>query len=616
VRKPKRELVEGVLVASGMSCPKCHGSDPLALYEKEDEDGNKYVDGFCYSTCGYLNPEEVEGYDTRGVINKKSGGNKLSIEELESIQSLPMIGWKDRRIKKSTCEFFGVHTRVDDDNNPLYRYYPVTENDEITGFHVRDVLAKEAKSKGESTDKPGFFTLGKNKTKESQLFGQTKFAAGGKFLVIVGGEEDVMSFSQANLERTSYKTPVVSATNGEPNTAAQVKANYDYVSSFEKVIIMLDNDDTGRKAADEVARILKPGQAFICKINDTGFKDPNDYVRNGKEKDLIDVFWKAERYSPVGVYKLSQMWDAFANSTDDELIPFPPSFGKLNEMLGGGIARGEVVTFGAYTSIGKSCIISNIVHHIISQTEFKVGALYLEATQKEVVRDLLSLELDTNLRKQTKDKLDMTYLRNQFFGRLAEKDNFVFIDHQGSLSNDEIFNKLRYLAKAEQCDMIVIDPIQQAVNSSDNTAVIEFMDSILKLAKEANIAVLLVSHMRKPDSDDPHACTEYDLLGSSAINQVSFTTILASRDKMAKDINQRNSTQLKCVKNRRYSETGPAGWLRYDDTTTRLYQTFDPYENEVDLDKELFGEIAEEMGVDIVAEKKGWNIQRPTTEEV
>jgi hypothetical protein len=91
--------------------------------------------------------------------------------------------------------------------------------------------------------------------------------------------------------------------------------------------------------------------------------------------------------------------------------------------------------------------------------------------------------------------------------------------------------------------------------------------------------------MRKPSSEDPHHVSEYDLLGSSSINQIAFNTILLSRDKMHKEALVRNSTKIKIVKNRRNSATGDAGWLRYDHETTHIFASSDPYEqlNQMDM---------------------------------
>jgi twinkle protein len=133
------------------------------------------------------------------------------------------------------------------------------------------------------------------------------------------------------------------------------------------------------------------------------------------------------------------------------------------------------------------------------------------------------------------------------------------------------------LAKAEGCDVIIIDPVQAGVNSSDNGAIIEFMDTLLKFAKQTDTCVIAVSHMKKPSTDNPHEVSEYCLLGSSSLNQIAFNTILISRDKMNSDPIKRSATKLQLVKCRRTGNTGIAGWLRYDHETTHMYATSDPY---------------------------------------
>jgi hypothetical protein len=107
------------------------------------------------------------------------------------------------------------------------------------------------------------------------------------------------------------------------------------------------------------------------------------------------------------------------------------------------------------------------------------------------------------------------------------------------------------------------------------------MDTLLKFAKETDTCVLLVSHMRKPSDDNPHNVTEYNLMGSSSINQIAFNTILISRDKMNECPIKRSATRLQLVKCRRTGNTNDAGWLRYDSNTTHMYATPNPYAEQV-----------------------------------
>ena len=543
----------------------CTSSDAMAVYKKKDKDGKDKLDAFCFSCQGYFNDSELEEH---GVTEQETKVHKIKDVEVDfsSIQSIKCRGWKDRGITRFTSEKYGVHTELDSENEVISRYYPVTNNNKIVGYKKR-TLPKT------------FIGIGNTKA-TGEMFGQSVFESGQKYLVVTTGEEDAMAFAEA-LRSTSngveYWTPCISITAGDGSIIKQFKANYEYLASFSKVVLAFDNDEPGQRYLEEAARILPPGKAFIAKFP-RDVKDACDMLKAGKVAELKQVFWKAEPFSRVDVLHLSQMWDDFENEDSNVKIPFPCAWSHLNEMMNGGMEKGEISILGALTSIGKSTLVSSIVYNLIENTPFKVGTMYLESTKREVVRDLLSLDAGVNLRTKSRDSIDIEALKNRFFEGLAKRNQFVYVDHQGSISTTEIFDKLNYLAKAEGCDVIVIDPIQAGVNSSDNAAIISFMDTLLKFAKETNTCVIAVSHMKKPSEENPHAVSEYSLLGSSSINQIAFNTILLSRDKMNECPIKKSSTKLQLVKCRRTGNTGEAGWLRYDHETTHLFATSNPYD--------------------------------------
>lgn len=553
----------------------CNSSDAMAVYRKENEEGESVLDAYCFSCQGYFHQGQLEEHGVK-MYEIPDKPHKEYQTDFSEIESLPSRGWKERGITRFTTEKYGVKTEVSEDGELLSRHYPITSSGKVVGYKKR-TLPKE------------FVGIGNTKA-VNEFFGQAVFESGQKYCVLTTGEEDAMAFAEV-LRSTSngveYWTPCLSVTAGDGSIIKQIKANFEYINSHAKVVLAFDNDEPGQRYLEEAARLLSPGKAFIAKFP-RDVKDACDLLKAGRGAELKQIFWKAEPFSRVDVLHLEQMWDDFENEDNNVKIPFPPAWSHLNEMMNGGMEKGEITVIGALTSIGKSATISNIVHHLIDNTNFKVGAMYLEGTKREVVRDLLSLDAGINLRTVSRDSIDIESLKRQFFEGLAKKNQFVYVDHQGSISTDEIFDKLNYLAKAEGCDTIVIDPIQAGVNSSDNGAIIEFMDTLLKFAKETDTCVIAVSHMRKPSDDDPHAVSEYQLMGSSSINQIAFNTILLSRDKMNECPKKKSATKLQLVKCRRTGNTGEAGWLRYDHETTRLYATSNPYlENTVATEDEI-----------------------------
>lgn len=604
------EKQSGVWVGN-VSCSECSSQDNLSLYQKEDEDGETFHDGHCQTPdCGFKGRQWVEenvdldNIDKTVSKRKRRVGMELTDEDVAKIQDVlkkGTHGWRERKISKTTHSFYGVKTDLDDEGAVKMQYYPSTSAGKLVGFHVRNDRVKQLNKQAKIDGTPKvkgipFFPIGICTT-ECELFGQSLFARGGRKLVITAGEVDAMAVYQT-LKTDEYETPVISPTIGEGNAYKQVQHNLEYIMSFEKVIICFDNDDTGIAGAEAIASLLKPSQAFIVELKGG---DPCEYLAKGKVKALRNaVLWCDNQYSPVGVYSLSSMWDSFANSSSGEIIPFPRAYSTLNKMMGGGRERGEITCFGAYTSIGKSTIIAHNVYELIKYTKFKVGVCFLESTMRETVRDLLSIDIKQNLRRKSVEEMDMEELRQSFFNGVGASDQMVFVDAGGGMPLDEAFDKFRYLISGCGCDLLIIDPIQALIASDDNGVTINFMDRLLKLAKgKNNPAIDIVSHMRKPNSEDPHHVTEYDLLGSSSINQISFNTVLASRDKMATNPKEKNWTGLHLVKCRRTGNTGKAGGFEYDPETSLIKAAPSPYGDE-DCevnDKELFGDVVEDKVV-------------------
>ena len=574
-------------------CFGCGGHDPLAVYRQSD---GKHT-GFCFSNCGYISSEKieenfvVEELESYKTDNKPS---KISQEDLDEIMSLECRGWKERKLTKKTCEKFGVRSRFDENGDLYSQYYPMTKKGEVVGFKQR-ILPKDF-------SKP----VGNTKA-NNDLFGQSVWEAGGKYLAITTGECDCLALAQVlNTIRdgNEYWTPVVSVTAGDGSIIKQLKNNFEFINSFDKVVLMFDMDEAAQKYVNEAARLLNPGKAHIAKLP---LKDPNDMLVQNRVSELRTAFFKAERFSPVDVCTLGQLWEEFEHSVEDDIIPLPPQFSELADLMGGGPAAGEVTVIGALTSVGKSTVLNNMVYHVATHTPKRVGLMYLESSPREIVRSFLSIHTEQNLALQKYSEMDMEKLKVQFQDMIGRDDKIVTVNHNGSFTSvEQMFEKIRWLVKGMGCELVVVDPLQAAVPSNENNVIDSFMDSLLKLAKETMASIVVVSHMKKPDDDKPHAVSEYSLKGSSAINQIAFNTILMSRDKVNKNEKIRNSTKLTLVKCRRTGLTSSAGWLRYNPSSAKIEACSDPYEE---------AELAEFENDDFEqASSGGWGFDKPSEE--
>lgn len=506
-------------------CPDCGSTDALTI----NKDGSTK----CYS-CEKFTPSKTRG-EHKVEVEEKTSKIKYQGEFLE----IP-----ERRIKQETATFFKVKT-----DNKGNIFYPLCDSKgELVGTKIR--VAGEEKR----------FAVTGNLS-SAVLFGQQAFGSSGRAITIVEGQDDAM----AAYEMLGSKWPVVSV-HSASSAVKDVTKSLDFLDGFDSVVICFDNDLVGRKAAQAVAEILPPNKAKIVHLQT--FKDASDYLKAGKARDFQQEWWNQKHFTPAGVVSFADSFQAYQDSMSAKLYPLPKAYGKLEDMLHGGIAAGEITTIGALTSVGKTTFINNMVYGFLAETDAKVGYLGLETTVGEIVKSMIHLH--SNGEELTDAKAT--------FDAIDWKERFYILDHLGSLDLDQMIAKMRSMIIAFDLDIFVLDPLQQALPDLSNDAVKELMDKLLKLAKQTEVSLVLVSHMRKPSNDNAHDVSEYDLLGSSAINQVSFNTILLSRDKMGSSEEVQSSTRMQMVKCRRTGRTGEAGWLLYNSDTGRLEYGDDPYE--------------------------------------
>ena len=529
-------------LVSRSACPECrskgrdNSGDNLANYD----DGHSY----CFS-CQHI----IKSDDMSVVNTPMRLVHPTSFELPGVVEAL-----KDRNISEAITRKFGVTVEKDGGGNVIRHNYPYYDikNTVVVGAKVRTVNNKTFQSIGSIQD--------------GGLFGQHLWREGGKFVTVCEGEIDALAVS----EMFDGKWPVVSIKTGAAGAARDVKASLEWLETFDSVVICFDQDDAGRKAAESVLHLFSHNKVKVVTLP---LKDASDMLRAGRVKDFQSAWWDAKPFRPVDVVPFSdeRCWDEFIRRGTEEVTPLPTAFGTLNGMMNGGIAAGEVTVIGALTSVGKTTVVYNLLYGMKQESNKRIGVAFLESSLGETTEKLVSIHMGRNLSNMPTSEWDYDEFRN-FYDDLKKDDKLHIHNHQGSDDLDELFSKIRYMSKGLDCDVVIIDPLQVAVTSNENGMIDAFMDRCLKLAKETNISIIVVSHMRKPQVKDAHDVNEYDMKGSGSINQIAFNTILLSRDKLSEDDYTRNSTKVQLVKCRRTGRTGTAGWLFYEQGTSRLVQ--------------------------------------------
>ena len=409
-----------------------------------------------------------------------------------------------------------------------------------------------------------FLMLGN--AKEAGLFGQHLFREGGKTLTITEGEIDCLTVSQV----MQNKWPVVSIPQGAAGAARAVKREIDFVSSYEKVVIMMDNDEAGQKAAIDIAMLLKPNQAFIAALP---AKDPSELMMSGRSSEIISAFWEAKPYRPDGIVNGADLLDEILKVDDTESVDYP--WPELN-IKTHGLRKGELTVFTAGSGVGKSAVVREIAFSLLDK-DHKVGMIMLEESVKRTVQSMIGLELNKPIH------IDRTGVTDEdiasAFKKTLGSGNLYLYDHFGSVSSDNLMDRIRYLAVACDCEFIVLDHISIAVSDpsfqdhglDERKTIDMLMTRCRSLVEELGIGLILISHLKRPEGKghEEGATTSLSQLRSShSIAQLADMVIGLERNQQS--IDESNQTNVRVLKNRFSGETGLATTLHFNTKSGRI----------------------------------------------
>ena len=462
-----------------------------------------------------------------------------------SFKSIP-----DRGITQATCEKYGVTQDGDS------QYYPYTDGGGTrVATKTRTVSSKQFSITGDF--------------KGATLFGQSLFHSGGKAITITEGELDAMAAFQ--MQGSLYAT--VSVRNGAQAALKDCKANYEWLDSFDSVVICFDADEPGKKAAKEVAELF--GNKAKIVQHKGAYKDACDYLVAGAIKEFVNEWWKATPYVPDGIVNASDLWDEISKpeAVAEALYPWA----GLNKLLYG-MRPAELITVTAGSGLGKSQFLREILFHVLKTTNWNIGGLFLEESTRKTARSIMSLHANKLLHLPDTPVTE-SELKEAFDATLGLNRIYLF-DHFGSTDVDNICNRIRYMAKACDCRIIFLDHLSIAVSGNDlgdeRKMIDNMMTKLRTLVQELNIVLICVSHLRRPTGNQGHedggSVSLSQLRGSGAIAQLSDAVITLERNSMSENESERHLTKIAVAKNRFSGDTGPACKLQYNGYTGRMLE--------------------------------------------
>jgi twinkle protein len=538
----------GKIIARHLPClsDECGSSDARSVYE----DGTS----FCFSCQSWFPKQDGEDLTKMSTPQKKAPDFFKKVLTTDEVQEYPIRGFKDRQITKHITEFFGVRVSYGDNGEVDTHYYPYDNGD---AYKVRKL--------------PKDFTW---VNKSTGLFGKEKFNGAGRRLIITEGEIDALSMAQASYDRYQKIYPVVAMSSSVMTKS--LLENRDWIRSFGEVILCLDNDEAGQKATEEAIKIIGIDKVKLAKLPE---KDPNEVLLKHGGNTLLQCVFDAAPHVPAGIITKEALWEALVTYSNTPSVPYPVCIGGLNAKTKG-MRMGEIALFVSGTSCGKSTIMREIMLHVAESTTDKVGVVSLEEAPAETARKLAGMALHKN---PAEEEIPLEVLK-EGFDKVFGSDKFIVLDHQGSLKDETILDKIEYMALSG-CKYIIIDHITILVSEgaeglTGNEAIDKVMNDLLRFVKRHNVWIGLVSHLRKTTNtgkafEEGRMPNLDDIKGSGSIKQISFDIIAFARNLMDADVIKRNTIDMAVLKCRYTGLTGGISGAYYDYSTGRFKEAIE-----------------------------------------
>lgn len=520
--------------------PACGSSDACSVWDS----GSWYCHSCEGSGKNYLTKDEK--YDTLYTISIPKGNLRDSFTSLynnhftlpkgtpgKAMDNNTTVQFLDfRGISKNTYRFYGVGIRVVNDR-PEQVVYPY-----LSGNKVRVIAKKEFFSEGDMA-KP-------------MLFGMDRFPKGcAKAITITEGEQDAL----ASYEMQGSKFPNVSVRSSS-QAVADCEANYDYLNSFERIYICFDNDEPGRKAAAKVARIFDPNKVFMV---DLVLKDANEYLEKGLTNDFMKAWWGAKTYKPKNIINNHDEIKAILEKEDGKPIATFPFPSLENKALG--IYSQQLILVKAQQKIGKTEWFRAIEHHLVKTTDYNLGVIHLEESEKRAVQGLLTYELQTPVHFPT-CPYSPAQLYEKYVDMVKSDGRVNYYTHFAANDPDVIIDAIRYMVNVQKCKFVFLDHMTMlAVGAEDERKLLD--DLALRftaLTRDLDFTLFLIVHV----NDEGQA------RGSRYIEKMCDMCISLTRNKVAEDETERNTLKMVVEDHRMFGNTGPCQPLLFDRETFTL----------------------------------------------
>ncbi len=540
---------------TGQPCPKCGGSDSVGIHH----DGS----GYCFSNCGYISANVLNG----GSEPTKKGRFKMASRwDVQEVAGYPFADLSHRGIKPEAVQKYGVRQPVKPESGEPDRQAIFFPSGKGTGYKRKNSLIKK------DVEVVGDY---------AGLFGQQIFPRGGKFLILTEGEEDALALWQS-FKAAGKDYSVCSVPNGASCGGLQKREVWDYITSFDGVLLVFDSDEQGQEGVETFAAMFATEVKLKVAELPEGCKDANDAVKQGKQRELVRACYQAREYQPDMVIPGTDIsYDMIREPIKSgyHFKSFPEFSNKL-----GGLRDGELGIVMAPPGVGKSTWVAEMGYELIKHTDEKVAWLFLEEDLKKATQRLIALDNDVPLpRYRLNPSIIPEDRAKESYNGLINNSRTWFIDlgPSGRLSVDRLLHLLRYY-NAQGVKRFIFDHISIIFSHDERDNERKLIDNVLSevaaFCAATGCTMIMVAHIRRfeqkinvKDEVNDAVWTYIDpsmARGSGSFEQLAFW--IAALEPEVTENEEKGRARISIKKNREWGTTGPADIVQMNMSTGRL----------------------------------------------
>ena len=403
-----------------------------------------------------------------------------------------------------------------------------------------------------------------------QLFGQHLGSDG--TLILCEGEIDAMSVYEClHKFRPREKFVVASIPDGAQSAKKSCAAQLSWILGFKRVVIFMDNDAPGQKAANALATLIGPNSAIASGFP---FKDANEAWLAQDPNAILEAINNAKRHRPDSIVHAPDLLAKILQPEHRHGLPFPwRGWNDLTE----GMKPGQMFMISGGTGIGKS-LFTRSVALSLAKSGIKVAYLGYEESCETTIERMLSEELgynpgfhlDTPEKRKQRDPEVIKNALDTF------APNLFLVDKFGSDDFDTFVANVKHYVLAEGCKVVVLDHFSLladgiALTTDQRRAIDRCIKDLKTLCVELNFTMLVVCHLSRsggfgPSHEEGGEPSLSELRGSHSLAQIPDFVVMLQRNPRAEDKVEANTTNCWLKKNRVKGELGLMSRLHYLDS--------------------------------------------------